>query len=424
MKQKAWMTKYILLLFLFQIILFSGIPSHSQEHCESLSKAVCKASRPVLNSIETDRLELLDEIRDRLSYLIIKSFPIQSAQTYKKLKMLLPKRYNAECIIDGHNSEQNNLLAKSCIENLSRTLANVVLTYEEYYERELGYLFNPTAPVLKNYSKSKFIRASLIQIRHWIIEQDFYKAEEKRIKESFDLVKKLFKSYLLKSSFEKTLKDRALKKLATISLDNSSCFGREDFFLYWSDESITVSAEYDRVSKSVSLCPSIASSIYSDYSYIFILAHEIAHAFDPCRFNLSLSNNKSGLSPQLNKCLMHPKSIHSRPIDQKYYYVCNQTHLSEAFADWFGGEILGEAIAVSDFKNLSLNKKLESLVLGLRMCDAEQMIFKMNDHHHAKIDVLDKIVSQNPKVKTALACDDHSSEYAYCDGQKEVPVFK
>ena len=68
--------------------MFSGIPSHSQEHCESLSKAVCKASRPVLNSIETDRLELLDEIRDRLSYLIIKSFPIQSAQTYKKLKML------------------------------------------------------------------------------------------------------------------------------------------------------------------------------------------------------------------------------------------------------------------------------------------------------------------------------------------------
>ena len=79
---------------------------------------------------------------------------------------------------------------------------------------------------------------------------------------------------------------------------------------------------------------------------------------------------------------------------------------------------------MSDFKNLSLDKKLESLILDLRMCDAEQMIFKMNDHHHAKIDVLDKIVSQNPKVKTALACDDHSSEYAYCDGQKEVPVFK
>ncbi|MEC9281542.1 MAG: hypothetical protein VX642_02435 [Bdellovibrionota bacterium] len=402
-------------------MLLFGFPSYANYHCSSLSKAICDASKDRNDKTKDLQRTFLERIQDRLSKKIQSSFPINSVSSYQKLRRLLPSIFNQECMFDEESSEFNTEKANNCIKKLSNTLSNVVLTYEEYYERELDYFFDLNEPILKSYARSSFIRRALKEIKLWIANSDFYKEEEKTIQDSFDLTKVMFTNYINKKVTNIELRKKALYKLESVQLDNSKCVDDKDFFLYWSDEDIPPNAEYSRISNTVRLCPSLLSIAYSQYSYVYILAHEIAHAFDSCSFNYKLDNNKSGLFPNLNQCLMHSNSIGADPIERKYYYFCGSEVLTEAFANWFSGEILGDLFEMKNFKKLNINEKLLSLNIGLRMCNGEQRMFKLNQHHHSLSEVFDKIILQNPKIKDAFYCQDERSENAYCSGYSTTP---
>jgi hypothetical protein len=73
----------------------------------------------------------------------------------------------------------------------------------------------------------------------------------------------------------------------------------------------------------------------SRYNWIFTLAHEFAHSFDPCELRAS------GWTPpafeRLNSCLIAGGVVQTPPGRRE---CLQQDQLSEAFADWIAAEIL------------------------------------------------------------------------------------
>lgn len=146
------------------------------------------------------------------------------------------------------------------------------------------------------------------------------------------------------------------------------------------------------------------------FNIVFTMAHELAHAIDPCEIR------NEGLPFQsyrhLSTCFLQSGLIALRDTRME----CGRNdQLSETFADWVAAQISGEALRTfsTEFKGPQL---LAAVVNSVRdLCEEEDDWIEEDVELHPPARVrINGIFGRNPKVRELLGCtaiDEHEKPY-------------
>jgi len=141
-------------------------------------------------------------------------------------------------------------------------------------------------------------------------------------------------------------------------------------------------------------------SVKSRFNIIFTLAHELAHAIDPCEIRSAHLSYPA--YDRLTACFLNHGIIATR---QNRSECGRHDQLSETFADWFAVEILAKALGqfATEFKNEALLAAVINSVKDL--CQINNGIPEENNDLHPSAQIrLNQIFGKNPKIREILGC--------------------
>lgn len=214
---------------------------------------------------------------------------------------------------------------------------------------------------------------------------------------------------------------------------------------------LMINAFYNPISRAIEYCPGLIALNQSEFGIAFILAHEAAHAIDPCyvaigpgSLRLKYQNLVDPVAaaieypiPGLIECLRTDQSVKAQrtsyatppsvpgktaipPLPPASYSIfCSRDgatqvdQIPEAVADWFGTEALVEYIDAYH-PNLSRNQYIYGYANAFRGIYESGHASPAIDEHPDMDARINHILLQHPKVRTDLECTDVPSPYAYC----------
>ncbi len=149
-------------------------------------------------------------------------------------------------------------------------------------------------------------------------------------------------------------------------------------------------------------------SVTSWFNQVFTLAHELAHAIDPCEMrNIGLS---LPAYDRLAGCFQRQGLVEAGRLRKECW---KNDHLSETFADWMAVEVVGEGLRkfATEFDRPQLLAAASNSVRDL--CAPE-------DGHDQEVDVtfhpspairIERIFGENPTVREVLGCGEQVVGY-------------
>jgi hypothetical protein len=146
------------------------------------------------------------------------------------------------------------------------------------------------------------------------------------------------------------------------------------------------------------------------FNLVFTLAHELAHAIDPCEIRAA------GLAmpayDRLSGCFLGQGLIEARSTRS----VCGKyDQLAETFADWMAVQVTGEALTRfrDEFKESSVASAAANSVRDL--CDEDEDYEPDSQFHPEPKIRIERIFGQNPRIRGLLGCPDlPASVEGYC----------
>ncbi|WP_413584669.1 hypothetical protein [Bdellovibrio sp. HCB274] len=135
----------------------------------------------------------------------------------------------------------------------------------------------------------------------------------------------------------------------------------------------------------------------SEFSIVFTMAHELAHAIDPCSLKSAQINYRA--YDELVGCF-----VDSQWITREEAQCGNKDKTSEVFADWMGAEILARSI--KNRPNYSLQDKVNASINAVRdLCDDSLGYEKVNlDYYPTDVIRVKSIFSKNGLLRKELQC--------------------
>ncbi len=152
------------------------------------------------------------------------------------------------------------------------------------------------------------------------------------------------------------------------------------------------------------------------FNLVFTMAHELAHAIDPCELrNLQVS---LPAYDRLKACFMKSGLIAARNDRSE----CGRNdQLSETFADWVAGQITAEALKsfALEFRGQAL---LDAATNATRdLCEQDDGATESDTEFHPAPEIrIDRIFGRNPTVRKILGCKPPEPGSAeYCTFEKD-----
>ncbi|WP_413557695.1 hypothetical protein [Bdellovibrio sp. HCB209] len=146
----------------------------------------------------------------------------------------------------------------------------------------------------------------------------------------------------------------------------------------------------------------------SEFSIIFTMAHELAHAIDPCEIQHGAPMNY-GVYEGLVQCF-----VDNQWIKKEEAQCGNKDKTSEVFADWLGSEILARSIKKQS--KYTLKDKVNAAVNAVRdLCDDSSGFEKVNlDYYPTDIIRVKGIFARNALLRKELQCTTSPTPKPYC----------
>jgi hypothetical protein len=283
--------------------------------------------------------------------------------------------------------------------------------------------------------------------------------QEKKIKEDiFPKVKEIMLQKVQNLNIDIEIKERMIKQLQKVEFGGFECLKNPRTPMKYLNSQYLPHVSLNHMPNEryeIELCRGISSFNESEFSLSFLLAHEIAHAFDPCNLDslkdsqnsdkeiktVTDLDNQYPLSQMLS-CLRNPKSVgalnkidYCKNIAKKPEFQDNQCEfqkqkpvshcngsgfnksdqIGEAVSDAFAAEVMAEFV-----KQRHPNLTPEQWRTGVSnlLPEAEECgkrATSLFDEHPATISRYNKIVLAHPKIRTQMGCPEKSPNKIHCD---------
>lgn len=369
-----------------------------------------------------------------------------------------------DCYNSGNAASENLLLSERCTENLAKGIYKILL-------KTAGLI-----PIPKNNMQARsfkdlmsFVDTSSFQKLHQVTYQIISETLAKRNTEAL-IDKKIFpgvKSLIIKKinswPVDESVKTIMRDKINAINFAGTNCSTNPDQV----DGLIRQNAFIQGTNFKV--CNGILSNSTSEFTLATIIAHELAHAIDPCGITSGPSDftvkaqganasqaDKNHVLSNLLQCLRSGRSIgalsyqnilHSEfmgmlngstyaNVPTQAYDYCFKSPLTngniagdqivESFADWMAAEITPEYIDMqytpkgSSSTLTKDNFRIGYSNFGRALCTdyllEDTMEFSTDIHPNLK-SRLNRILLANPKIRAQMGCpplDKNKTELLYC----------
>ncbi len=149
-------------------------------------------------------------------------------------------------------------------------------------------------------------------------------------------------------------------------------------------------------------------NVSSWFNLVFSLAHEFAHAIDPCE--LEVARHPLSAYTRLTACFaesgwVEPNEIQCGPKEK----------VSEVFADWMATEILTSAMATVE-NQYTIEEKVQAVINSARdLCEDPTAVDTLGFQNHQPPRLrIEKIVGLAPKIRKSLDCQLVRTPVRYC----------
>jgi hypothetical protein len=151
-------------------------------------------------------------------------------------------------------------------------------------------------------------------------------------------------------------------------------------------------------------------AVESRFNLIFTLAHELAHAIDPCEIRSAKLSIPA--YDRLAACFMRKGLVDMRPTRRE----CGRNdQLSETFADWLASQITAEALAEHAISKGPGEEPLNIAIIdSVRdLCEDPEADAVPDTEHHPPPKVrIERIFGEHPTIQSLLGCHE-SKDYCH-----------
>lgn len=158
-------------------------------------------------------------------------------------------------------------------------------------------------------------------------------------------------------------------------------------------------------------------SARSWFNIVFTLAHEIAHAIDPCE--LRALNVNIAAYDRLSACFLENQLVATKRSGTE----CTENdQLSESFSDWLAVSVVGDALATfeSEFKGPQLVNAAVNSVRDL--CEQDDGFRENDTEFHPPAEVrIERIFGRNPRIRSIFGCEPLPAGVRYCSFNPSLP---
>ncbi len=153
------------------------------------------------------------------------------------------------------------------------------------------------------------------------------------------------------------------------------------------------------------------------FNIVGTLAHELAHAIDPCE--LKAAQLTIPAYQRLTACFFKTGWLALR----KDRIECGANdQLSEIFSDWVAAEVLAEALKLygTEFHGQQLINAARNSVRDL--CDPEDESTELDLEFHPSSHIrIQKVFGEHPRVQGILGCSPKAETFTYCTFENTLP---
>jgi hypothetical protein len=283
--------------------------------------------------------------------------------------------------------------------------------------------------------------------------QDIVAESAKNISNSYDQAKfkniseKMFpqiKALLLKKissiPMDEDKRKLLIDKVKNIRLASQSC--DSGYYSGGLSMAFMPNAFYNPISNAFTVCPGILPENASDFSLAMVIGHELTHSIDPCDVQMGVdgttirykSKDEAGAADEYPvkgfiSCLRSEKSVGAKlfkketaakssygttggySVYQDSKPFCDDDQIGESVADVFGDDMMAEYIS-TNYPNLTQAQWQNGVANVFRpMCHEASS----GDVHPKIADRVNRILIQNPTVRTKMGCTKSHSKYIHCD---------
>lgn len=165
-----------------------------------------------------------------------------------------------------------------------------------------------------------------------------------------------------------------------------------------------VNAFNEPTENTVSLCNGLFLKSNSPAALAFTIGHEIAHTFDPCTY---ISPTGPQPTAALNTCLDRAKT----PTDGATIASCSdRDQTADVFADWAASEVVPGYLERKFPSKSKRQRRARYMAASADECD---QAFHGRAHPAGR-DRINKILFQNPTVRTLSGCKAEAEPSLYC----------
>jgi hypothetical protein len=151
-------------------------------------------------------------------------------------------------------------------------------------------------------------------------------------------------------------------------------------------------------------------NISSWFNLVFTMAHEFAHAIDPCELSAARALPES--YGRLISCF-----IKAGWVDPARSSCKGNEQVSETFADWLAAEAVSSAL-LGTAKEYGLRDRVNAAVNSVRdLCEEPVTVDVLSDYNHPLPEIrIRGVFGGNPRIRKALQCAPSRKESAkYCE---------
>lgn len=292
----------------------------------------------------------------------------------------------------------------------------------QYSARE-GFLKNPlVAPVFDGLNTS--------------LEKAVGRKEQEKVlaEDMFPKIKGLIMAKIEKDA-RPEMKEKLLNRIQNIKMNGLTCYGQS----YLKSAHKVGGGSYNGQTHSFGLCLGNIFQGQSEFQIAQIMAHEMAHAIDPCLMPSEPHESKDYVErennfsfPNVLGCLRGEKSanagynqyifdgktevagqVNRKPKD----IFCHTDHLTESFSDWVAADVLADYVNIQPrLKKLSPQQKLNGIAnvfAGSPVCNKKSAIQDKREHRYGEVSGphpsanvrANRILMVNQKIRGVMGCD-------------------
>ncbi|MCM2323658.1 MAG: hypothetical protein NDJ90_10400 [Oligoflexia bacterium] len=150
------------------------------------------------------------------------------------------------------------------------------------------------------------------------------------------------------------------------------------------------------------------------FNLIFTMAHELAHAIDPCEVRSELQERPLEFAAygRLSACFLRNELIDAESARRE----CGPNdQLAETFADWLAARVSAQALAnfATEFHGPALTQAITNSVRDL--CEQDDPQDELDTRFHPAPEArIDRIFGRNPRIRALLGCGPPARLEEYC----------